>query len=324
LMTMNVEHTPSILLLGEAVIDLISAEFTESLEEAKNFAKFPGGQVANLAVNLSRLGFQTALGACLGDDGFGRFLLEHLRQTGVDLQHLQISRAAPTTMIPISRHTGTPDFSVYRGADQLLELTDGLLQAARRAKAIHTSAFGLSRDPSRSTIISILRDVHGAGKIISLDPNYHPGIWPDKSDFLTILQEVYQLITITKPSLDDSRRIFGPDLKPREYLENFLKLGPEIVILTMGADGVLLGTRDGKRVHLQAGNVPVVDVTGAGDAFWSGVLGGLIQSRSPLESARLGQALAEYKIGILGPIQEYLPWEEYQRRAQLVEYSDCS
>jgi sugar/nucleoside kinase (ribokinase family) len=320
---MTVEHTPSILLLGEAVVDLISAEFTESLEEAKNFAKFPGGQVANLAVNLSRLGLQTSLGACLGDDGFGRFLLKHLRQARVDLRHLQISRAAPTTMIPVSRQTGTPDFSVYRGADQLLELTDGLLLAARGARAIHTSAFGLSRDPSRSTIISILRDVHDAGKIISLDPNYHPGIWPDTSDFLSILQDLYQLITITKPSLDDSRRIFGPDLKPQEYLENFLKLGPKMVILTMGADGVLLGTSDGNRYHLQASSVPVVDVTGAGDAYWSGVLAGLIQSRTPLESARLGQALAEYKIGILGPIQEYLPWEVYLERAQAISFTHC-
>jgi fructokinase len=320
---MTEEHSPLILLLGEAVVDLISAEFVQSLEAASCFNKFPGGQVANLAVNLSRLGFPTALGACVGDDGFGRFLHNHLKQSRVNLEHLQISSSAATTVIPIARQTGTPDFSVYRGADHLLELTEGLVACARKARAIHTSAFGLSRDPCRSTILSILEEVQHTDKIISLDPNYHPGIWPDTRNFLSILKDVFQLITITKPSLDDSRRIFGPDFTPQEYLEKFLELGPGIVILTMGQDGALLGTKNGDKYHLQAGGIPVVDVTGAGDAFWSGVLAGMIQSYPPLESAKLGQCLAEYKIGILGPIQEYLPWEQYLRRAQSVGYSAC-
>ena len=70
-MIMFQEPNPSILLIGEAVVDLISAEIIHSLEEARSFNSFPGGQVANLAVNLSRLGFQASLTCCLGDDGFG-------------------------------------------------------------------------------------------------------------------------------------------------------------------------------------------------------------------------------------------------------------
>ncbi|MCJ7715798.1 MAG: PfkB family carbohydrate kinase, partial [Anaerolineales bacterium] len=70
---MSLKLNASFLMLGEAVIDFISSDFVSSLEEASSFDKFSGGEVSNLAMNLSNLGFNTSLGACIGDDGFGKF-----------------------------------------------------------------------------------------------------------------------------------------------------------------------------------------------------------------------------------------------------------
>jgi len=299
------------LLLGEIVVDLISTEIVDSLGEAKQFKQFAGGEVSNLATNISRLGYKTALGACIGSDGFGNFLQENLIQAGVSLNYLQVTNLAPTSLIPVTRHSSTPDFIVYRGADQYLTLTDDLLAAADESKFIHTSAFALSRDPCRSTILAILEANQKQGKIISLDPNYHHRIWPDLSDYRSSLHDIYKNITITKPSLDDSIRIFGPGRKPIQYLDEFLNLGPEIVVLTMGSEGSLLGTTQGDRIHIQPNPVPVVDITGAGDAFWSGLLIGLYEGYTPLTAAGLGQVIAEHKIGYLGPIKEYLPLQAY-------------
>jgi len=306
----------SFLMVGECVVDLISTEDVDSLKKAKHFGQFAGGEVSNLAVNLSRLGYKTSLGTCIGNDGFGAFLQGHLSQAGVCLDHLQISDRAATTLIPIARNTGTPDFIVYRGADQYLTPTESLLSAARDSKFIHTSAFALSRDPCRETIKDILKANQDQGKIISLDPNYHPGIWPDVKDFLSILQDFFKYITVTKPSLDDSTRIFGPGLKPVQYLEKFLNLGPEIVVLTMGSEGSFLGTTQGDMVHIQPNPTPVVDITGAGDAFLSGLLAGLHEGYPALTAARLGQVVAEYKIGFIGPVQEHLPLHMYLNLAE--------
>ena len=295
------------LLLGEAVVDLISTEIVPSLKNANSFRKFAGGEVSNLAMNLSRLGFSAALGACVGNDGFGNFLHDQIAQAGVNLDLLQTTMEAPTTIIPVTQHTGTPDFSIYRGADRHLTLTDQLLTAVDTCKAIHTSAFALSQDPCRSTILQILRIVREKGLLLSFDPNFHPSIWSDLQDHQAFLRDIFRQFTVTKPSLDDSTRIMGPGLEPVEYLERFLDLGPEIVALTMGNQGVLLGTSSGERVHIHANSVPVVDVTGAGDAFWSGLLIGLLEGKTALESAKIGQAIAEYKIGILGPVQKFPP-----------------
>ena len=303
-------------MLGEIVVDFISTDVVDSLGEATHFEQFAGGEVSNLATNLSRLGYQAAIGACIGNDGFGEFLHNHLVKAGIDIEYLQISNKSPTTLIPVARNAGTPDFIIYRGADQNLTLTDDLLTAANHSKFIHTSAFALSRDPCRSTILAVLKDNQNKGKIISLDPNYHPGIWPDLPDYPSTLRDLFKYITVTKPSLDDSIRIFGPGLKPIQYLDNFLSLGPEIVALTMGSEGSLLGTSQGERIHIHSNPTSVVDITGAGDAFWSGLLAGLYEGYPPLTAARLGQVIAEYKIGFAGPIQEHLPLHMYLKQAE--------
>jgi len=302
-------------------VDLISTGIVTTLEDASGFQKFAGGEVSNLAMNLSRLGFPAALGACVGEDSFGIFLRKELTEAGVNLAYLQSTSEEPTTIIPVTRQTETPDFAVYRGADRCLSITDSLISAVADSSAVHTSAFALSQDPCRSTIYHLLKVAHKAGLLISLDPNYHPGIWPDLPDYLPFLKEIFQLVTVTKPSLDDCIRIFGPDLKPVEYLELLLNLGPAVVVLTMGSQGVLLGTSAGDRVQIHANSIPVKDVTGAGDAFWAGLLTGLMQGLPAIEAAKLGQSIAEYKIGILGPIRDHLPIQMYLNNAEYISIS---
>ena len=310
---------PTFLLLGEAVVDMISTGILESLEDATNYHRFAGGQVSNLAMNLSRLGFSAKLGACVGEDGFGRFLQDRYTEAGVNLDLLQTTTKAPTTLIPISRQTKTPDFSVYRGADRFLSINSQLQTTIDQVQGLHTSAFALSQDPCRSTILNLIKSARENGTLITLDPNYHPGIWPDIPNYKEFLQDVFQYISVTKPSLEDSVRFFGTGFEPADYLEKYLELGPSIVVLTLGDKGVYLGTQEGGRLHIKANQVPVKDVTGAGDAFWSGLLVGLLEGKPPAEAAKLGQVIAEFKIGIIGPVKQFLTWDEFDKRASQIQ-----
>ena len=178
------------LILGEAVVDLISTGIVNSLEDADNFRKFAGGEASNLAMNLSRMGFQVSLGACVGKDNFGVFLKNQFAEAGIDLSFFQTTSEVPTTTVSIARQTYTPDFIVHRGADQYLSLTDELVSSIPQWSAIHTSAFALSQDPSRSTIYQLIKNAHTAGLLISLDPNFHPAIWPDLEDNLGFLKKM--------------------------------------------------------------------------------------------------------------------------------------
>jgi len=307
--------------IGESLIDIISDDMVPSLKLAQSFKRFIGGQATNLTMNISRLGKRTALATCLGDDGFGDFIQDELDRCGVDTSMVQKTTTAPTTISIISRSQATPDFLILRGADAQLNSSQDIVNSAKNSRVVHTSAFALSRNPTRTTILEALEAGHGAKQFISLDPNYHPYIWPDISRFKEILKDVYQLVDITKPSLDDCERIFGAGKEPLEYAQKFLDWGAKQVVLTMGSKGVLVLSSEGSGYHIHPSDTPVTDVTGAGDAFWAGLLTSLVEKYPLIEAARVGQALAEIKIGSLGPLENIPDINSIYQKAQAIPYT---
>jgi fructokinase len=70
----------------------------------------------------------------------------------------------------------------------------------------------------------------------------------------------------------------------------------------MGAEGVLLMTAGARSYHIKPSDATVADVTGAGDAFWAGLLVALLDGYPPHEAACVGQIVAEAKISAVGPM----------------------
>ncbi|MCP4540766.1 MAG: carbohydrate kinase family protein [Chloroflexi bacterium] len=311
-----------VLAFGEALIDLISDQMVSSLTDADGFRRFVGGEVTNVALNVTKLGGRAALVACVGNDGFGSYIRQQLSGGGVNTDHVRVTFSASTTVSVIARQTMTPDFIIYRGADARIFPEESYLEAIKASRVVHTSAFALSRDPARSTILQALQTARQSGCLVSLDPNYHPHIWPDvtDSDFLDILAKAYQWVNVTKPSLDDCARLFGPGLSPVASVERFLDWGAKIVALTMGRQGVLLATDDGDFYHIKPSDTEVADVTGAGDAFWAGLLTALLDDYSPREAACLGQIMAQLKIGTVGPMPQMPDRADLYRRLETVKY----
>ncbi len=301
-LTADDERNLDVLALGEAVVDLISKQTVTSLAEANGFSAFVGGEVTNVALNVVRLGGRAATVVCVGDDGFGVFIKRHLTTAGVVTDYVQTVQDVPTTTVVASRQTATPDFIIHRGSDAYISINALVRKAITDARVVHTSAFALSRDPARAAIQQALEDARAAGCLISLDPNYHPRIWPDTVDLEAVLAETCALVDVAKPSLDDCVRLFGPGMPPADYAQRFLDWGVRVVALTMGHQGVLLKTSSGSAYRIEPEKVRVADVTGAGDAFWSGLLMGLLDGYSPEEAACLGQLVAEIKIRTVGPL----------------------
>ncbi|MCB2179964.1 sugar kinase [bacterium] len=313
--------TYDFLSLGEILVDFISNDVVPSLSDAHDFTRFVGGQATNLAINMSRLGNRVALSACVGYDGLGQFAKEEVIKAGINPALLQISRESPTTIAIITRQTQTPDFIIHRGADAFLRSAPEMLDAVTKTKIIHTSAFALCREPARTTIISALKTAKEQNITISLDPNYHPNIWPDTPDFVEKLKEVFKIVDITKPSLEDCQRLFGPRNTPSEYAEIFLNWGAKIILISMGERGIYLATKSGEEYQIKANpSLNVKDVTGAGDAYWAGFLSAHLRGYSELEAAKIGQAFAELKISQVGPITNIPDWETLDKHAAQVTH----
>lgn len=302
--------TLDLVAVGEVLVDLISEQPAPSLERADRFRRFPGGQVANTAWNVSLLGGKAAVVGCVGADGFGRFLRRQLEQIGVATRYLYEVDGVPTTLSLIVRHTGTPDFLIHRGADALLSPDRVPARIIGQARALHTSAFGLSQEPARSAILYALRIAREAGCLVSLDPNYHPAIWDRTTPATEVLHRACRYVDLVKPSLDDCRRIFGPQVDLEECVSHFLDWGARVVVLTMGKEGALLALADGERSTIPAHEVDVADATGAGDAFWAGLIAGLLDGLSPHQAAEVGRFVAERKLACVGPMRE--PMDRHQ------------
>lgn len=290
-----------LLAVGETLVDFISEETVPSLDEAQTFRRFQGGSPGNIAGNVARLGGRGGLLSKIGDDAFGRFCRAELERVGVITDYLIVDPAVRTTVIFVSKTIGTPDFSDYRAGDAELTPQEVPDEAIRRARVVHASTFALSRRPCRDAVIHAFRLARQHGKLISLDPNYSPRIWPDKAEAMAVLRDLYQLATLTKPSLDDASRLFGEGLAPEAYIERFHAWGPPLVVLTLGKHGVMVSC-DGQITRIPAAPAKIVDATGAGDAFWAGYLVSLLDGHDPIFCAHVAQAVVARKLERVGPL----------------------
>jgi fructokinase len=291
-----------LLAVGETLIDFISEQKVARLRDAESFRRYLGGSPANIAVNVAKLGGRSAVISKIGADAFGQFIESELRRFGVSTDYLVVAEGVRTSIVFVARTTGTPDFEALRAGDYQLAPEEVMETAIARAKVVHASTFALSREPCRSAVRRAFTLAHERGKLISLDPNYSPQIWPDAGEARQVLAGLYRMTTLTKPSIDDARRLFGPTCTPEQGIARFHEMGARIVIFTMGRAGVLI-SEDGRLLgHLPARQVAAADATGAGDSFWAGFITALLDGNSLGRSVLFGREVVERKLQTVGPL----------------------
>ncbi|MBF8436487.1 carbohydrate kinase [Halanaerobiaceae bacterium Z-7014] len=289
-----------LLAVGEVLIDLISQGEADTFLEAEAFERYFGGSPANIAMNLARLGKKSALISRVGFDGLGEYLLKRLGEAGVITDSISVDRDNNTTVIMVTRSRKSPKFIAYRGAEKFIDSDEIKDEDIRRSKIIHLSTFALSAPESRRAIEKIINIASDQNKVISLDPNYRPQLWEGTGDGIEYIKNILPKIDIIKPSLDDAEALFGQG-DVDDYIKLFHESGCKLVILTLGAEGLLISAGDEIR-HYDSLATRVVDTTGAGDAFWSGFYTG-ISSGYDLELAvQLGNSVAAEVIKEVGAI----------------------
>ncbi len=283
-----------IAVVGELLIDLISSSFVRDLGEATSFERYFAGSPGNLAVNLHDLGVDATLLSRVGDDSFGRAYLKHLASRGINISYVQRDAEAHTSIVFVSKSQSSPQFIAFRGADCFLEEPVDIVSFLKDVEFIHFTSWPFSCEQSRLACMKLVRKALEAGIKITFDPNYRRVLWDREDDGSEFIKEFLKYAFIVKPSEDDALHIFGTG-DPHEYIDKFHNAGASNVVLTLGHKGSVIS--DGHKTEtLSPCARRVVDTTGAGDAFWSGILYGLLQGKDIFESAAYGNYCAAFRI----------------------------
>lgn len=276
---------PDILALGEFLIDFTSLS-------NQHYQANPGGAPVNVLIAASRMQRSTGFIGKIGSDCFGDLLADTLIQHGVSTCGLRRCPHTPTTLAFVHLNTqGERSFTFYRnpGADTQLDPQDIDPMYLESCQLFHFGSLSLTHSPAKEATEMALRRVRSAHILVSYDPNLRPLLWthlPEEERRKRILWGFFQA-NVVKVSDDELLWLF-PGKSLRQSLSEVHAMGPTLVFLTFGSDGSLASYM-GKIVYHPAYCVPVVDTTGAGDAFFGCILGLLWKDNRPVISLDMNE-----------------------------------
>lgn len=291
--------------LGECMVELWSdAPLGTSATLNRSF----GGDVLNSLVTAARLGTRTAFISRVGNDPFGRALLEAWQSEGIDTQHAPlVDGENGVYFISLLEHFER-EFTYRRASSAASKITPEHLEPEFITSSHAILLSGITQaisESAQATTLEAARIAKNAGTLVAFDPNYRPKLWAARGGLQAARAAWQELLPFVDALLishpADSILITDNNLEPQELarkLNNQIK----IVAIKLGENGLLLAHSG----ILE--NIPVVpprflkDTTGAGDAWNGAFLHGLTRGLTPQESAKLGNRVASAKLEFRGAI----------------------
>lgn len=315
--------------MGRSSIDLYSNDIGAPFAEIGSFGAFVGGCPTNIAVGVRRLGMVSALVTGVGDDPVADFVLRFLRAEGVETAYVARKPGHRTSAVLLGIEP--PDrfplvFYRERAPDFELTIDDVLRTPLARARMLVVTGTGLARDPGRSATFFAVEQARAAGAKVVLDVDFRPDQWHDPRAFGVAVRSLLPLVDIAIGTEDElkaatlsaraSVRVADSQISGAEVtgdldaaIERLLGHGPEALVVKRGAEGASVHPRGGPPVHAAPFPVDVVNVLGAGDAFASGFLYGVLKGWDWHRCARMGNATGAIVVTRQG-CANFMPFEQ--------------
>ena len=278
---------PDLILSGGDVVP----EFGQWEKVVDDMRLVPGGSSTIVAAGAARLGLPTSLVAALGDDLFGRFMLDAMSERGVDTDGCVIRADAATGLTVALTRGDDRAILTAPGAIATLraEEVDGV--RLRRATHLHVGSYFLL-DGLRPGLHELVRTAKAAGATVSLDPQGDPaGGWDGGLRDLLPSVDVLFVNENEAAAIDAGRS--------------------GLVVVKRGPRGASAGG-----VDVAPPAVDAVDATGAGDSFDAGFLAAWLAGQPVEQALRLGCACGALSTRALGGTAAQPTLDEARAAAQ--------
>ena len=275
-----------VVIAGEINVDLIFAgvhalpQFgLETL--AETYVQCPGSSSMILAMGLARLGDPVRFVGCCGNDSFGRFCIDALRERGIDTSAITASDVLRTGVtVAMSSHH---DRALLTWPGAIAELTaedvsNGVLAGAQH---LHVSSYYL-QSRLRPQLGELFARARGAGLSTSLDPGSDP-----EQHWGRELIDVLRHVDLFLPNQSEALAITGA-ATPEDAL-HALDNGVTRNVIKLGARGAITRA-NGETLFAPGFATAAIDTTGAGDSFNSGFLHAWLSDLPMLDCLRWGNA----------------------------------
>ncbi|MFE0021361.1 carbohydrate kinase [Amycolatopsis sp. NPDC059021] len=272
---------------GEALVDLVPGAPLDSTVDGGLRALLPrlGGGPYNVALAAGRLGVPVQFLSRVSTDRFGGALIDRLHASSVGTNLVQRGDEPTTLAVVALDERGSAHYTFYtEGTADRLVTDPGPLPDDVTALSLGT--LGMVLEPGASAYEAMLRREAARGVLTVLDPNIREALIADPAAYRARFASWLPDVRLLKISDDDAAWLAeGAD--PIAAAKTWVESGVDAVVLTRGADGLVVITDAGELAHVPSRRVDVVDTIGAGDTV-QGALVAWLHSRGVTQLRGLG------------------------------------
>lgn len=265
-----------VLSVGRVSVDLYAKEAYAGFDSQQSFTKSIGGSPTNVAVACARLGLDSALATNVGDDAFGQYVIQKLKQFGVDTSFVGTIENTQTPLaFAALTPPETPTVVFYRTAapDTQLRLDSVPESVIAQTKILWISQSSLAQGTTAQTCLSWM-GMREAGSHTILDLDYRAKFWASKQDARAMATSAIAMASIVVGNLEECEVALGT-ATAMEAADALLAAGVKLAIIKLGAEGVMMKSAQ-QMIVIPPHPVEVVCGLGSGDAFGAAVCYGLI------------------------------------------------
>lgn len=301
--------------LGELLVEIMREKVDQPLGVAGTFVgPFASGAPAIFIDAVARLGVNCGFIGTVGEDDFGRLIVERLERDGVDTTYIR-SLSDYTTGVAFVTYFGDGSrkfiYHLSRAASGKIDKDQVGSDYLSKVKYLHLMGSSLSiNEECRKACYKAVRIVKEAGGKISFDPNLRPELLGIEK-IREISEPILSSCEVVLPSEEEAKMLAGTK-DAEDACQKLLEYGPEIVALKRGEKGSWIFTAKDK-IEVASFPVKEIDPTGAGDCFDAGFVVGLLREW-PLEKvARFANAVGALAVTKKGPMEGAPTLEEVNR-----------